>query len=222
MDTKPEPGKKNYKPEEKQSNKVEEPVLAYGSSSFRYSYADYLTWLDDKTREIIDGIVRLMSPAATRKHAEVSSRLEFEFQSFIKKNKGTCKVYHAPFDVRLPNGKEIENDKIFTVVQPDISVVCDLSKLDDRGCIGAPDLVVEIQSPSTARYDLTEKFSVYEKAGVREYWVVFPGMHAITIYQLQPNGLFDNGTPYEFDAQIESEVLNGFKINVKELFEELD
>ena len=167
---------------EKKTDVVEEPAAAYGYEYFNevghYSYADYLTWIDDKVREIINGVVRLMS-APLRIHAEISSRIVYELETHIRRNRGKCKVYHAPFDVRLPKNKEIADDKICTVVQPDICVVCDLLKLDERGCLGAPDLVVEIQSPSTATYDLTNKFFAYELAGVCEYWIVFPLLFSI-------------------------------------------
>ncbi len=212
---------KEYNEEkEKKPNVLEEPAVAYGSyfnDIKHYSYADYLTWIDDKMREIINGVVKLMS-SPSRKHAKISSRIGYEMETYIRRNKGKCEIYHAPFDVRLPRNGEIADDKIYTVVQPDICVVCDLSKLDERGCLGAPDLVVEIQSPSTAIYDLTKKFSAYESAGVREYWVVFPGMNAVTVFHLLENGKFDNGTPYEYDAKVASQVLKGLEIKLKDLF----
>ncbi len=202
---------------------VEEPAVAYGygvRSGRNYTYADYLTWIDGKRREIIDGVVRLFSAPKTN-HALISEKITFELGNYIRKNKGKCKVFHAPFDVRLPKNNEVANDKIYTVVQPDICVVCDLSRLDQRGCLGAPDLVVEIQSVSTARYDLTEKFSAYESAGVREYWIVFPGMCGITIFTLQGNGKYDKGTVYELEGFVRSNVLPGLDMNITELFEDL-
>jgi len=202
---------------------LEEPAATCGrhySDVKHYSYADYITWIDGKVREIMNGIVKLMS-SPSRTHAEISSRIVYELETHIRKNKCKCKVYNAPFDVRLPKNDEVADDKIYTVVQPDICVVCDLSKLDKRGCLGAPDLVVEIQSPSTATYDLTDKFFAYEAAGVREYWIVFPGMDAITIFRLQENGKFDKGTPYEYDAKVTSQVLYGFEIMLEDLFRDL-
>ena len=214
---------KKYAENEVKSTIVEEPAATYGycNDTKRYSYADYLTWLDDKRREIINGIVRLMFSAPTTNHALISGKIVFELGSYIKKQKGKCKVFSAPFDVRLPQNDEVANDKIYTVVQPDICVICDLSKLDKRGCLGAPDLIVEIQSPSTAKYDLTEKFSVYESSGVREYWIVFPDSSAITIFHLQENGKYDGGTVYEFEGIIQSNVLQGLGMDIKELFEDL-
>ncbi len=204
--------------EDQEPDIVKEPAMAYGYSTKRYSYADYLTWIDDKAREIINGIVKLMSPAPTNTHAQISSNLVYTFESYIRKKKGKCKVRHAPFDVRLPRNNETDNDKIHTVVQPDICVICDLSKLDERGCLGAPDLVVEIQSPSTAAYDLKEKFTAYEIAGVQEYWVVFPGINSITIFKLQENRRYDSGTVYEFEGKIHSKVLKELKVDLKDIF----
>jgi len=112
--------------------------------SKRYTYADYLTWMDEKRREIFNGFVKLMTPAPSRKHQEISFNLTRILGNYlIRKN---CKAYHAPSDVRLPKGKTQKDNEIYTVVQPDIYVVCDLSKLDEKGCLGAPDLIIEIVS----------------------------------------------------------------------------
>ena len=183
----------------------------------RYSYADYLSWADDKMRELIDGFIKKMSPAASPRHQEVSILLASEFLHHIKKNKGKCKVFHAPFDVRLPVNGERENDKIYNVVQPDICIVCDLSKIDKRGSLGAPDLIVEIQSASTAKYDLTKKFDLYEASGVREYWVVFPYDEVIEVFLLQPDGKYDAGTAYE-EGKIPVNIFNGYEIDINEIF----
>ncbi len=210
--------RKTYTEKEREPDKVEEPAIAYGSNFNRYSYADYLTWLDDKTREIINGIVKLMSPAVSRTHARISSKILCKIEAHIEKKKGKCEVYHAPFDVRLPKSGETANEKIYTVVQPDVCVVCDLSRLDERGCLGAPDLVVEIQSPSTAKYDLTDKFDAYEEAGVREYWVVFPESSSIKVFHLTENRKFDNGTVFRLGDRVTSQVLNGLEIDMKKIF----
>jgi len=210
---------KRYEIKESANSHVEEPAIVYGSTSQHYSYADYRTWLDDKVREIINGIVRLMPYAATRTHAKVSSNIFYGLMMHIKKRRGKCEVYHAPFDVRLFKNGETADDKIDTVVQPDICVICDLSKLDERGCLGAPDLVVEIQSPSTAKYDLTDKFLAYETSGVREYWVVFPKTNSIKIFHLQENGKFDKEEVFTLENTIHSKVLEGFELDLKEVFQ---
>lgn len=185
----------------------------------RYTYADYLTWLDDERRELLDGFVRLMSPAPTSVHAEISSNLIVAFGGYIKSNNGSCKAYTAPFDVRLPKkSNEISDDKIYTVVQPDICIVCDKSKIDKRGCLGAPDLVVEILSLSSQKYDLNEKFNLYEAAGVKEYWVVAPKEKGVTVFILQDNGMYDNGTVYEEEVEIPVKTLPGLSLNTLDIF----
>jgi len=180
----------------------------------RYTYADYLTWADDTLRELIDGFVRMMSAPGTR-HQKTSMSISANLYNFIKKNKGNCEVFHAPFDVRLPKNGETEDDQIYTVVQPDICVVCDPAKIDERGCIGAPDLVIEIQSLSTTRYDLTKKFDLYEASGVREYWVVYP--FGVDVFILQPDGKYDEGTKYE-KGKIPVHIFDGCEIEVTDLY----
>jgi Uma2 family endonuclease len=185
----------------------------------QYTYADYLTWLDDKRRELINGFVNMMS-APKMRHQKVSMSLGAELHSIIKRNKGKCEVFHAPFDVRLPKNGEKDDNLIYTVVQPDICIVCDPSKLEDeRGCLGAPDFIAEIQSPSTAKYDLHEKFMLYETVGVCEYWVVFPYEKSIVQFILQPDGKYDKGTLYE-TGKIPVNTLNGIEIDLKDIYNE--
>ena len=215
-------------PEQKEPElyKVSEPVVVYGNGyalnldeTKRYTYADYLTWFDNKRRELIDGFIRLMSPAPSIRHAQASTKLVFRLAAFIEKRKGNCELFHAPFDVRLPNNKqETAADKIYTVVQPDICLVCDLSKIDDKGCIGTPDLVIEIQSPGTTRYDAIEKYAVYEKAGVPEYWLVYPIEGEIIVYILQETGKYDYGTTYKYDDKVPVKALKGLTIDLDDLF----
>jgi Uma2 family endonuclease len=145
----------------------------------RYSYADYLTWSFDERLELIKGWIYKMSPAPKRKHQAVSGNLFFEMKKYF--NSCNCQVYEAPFDVRLKKNKGSDSE-VDSVVQPDISVFCDLSKLDDRGAIDAPDLVVEITSDSTMKKDYNEKFNLYEENGVQEYWIVNPDIHSLEIF----------------------------------------
>jgi Uma2 family endonuclease len=133
-----------------------------------YTYGDYLSWDDGKRYELHDGeAVMLASPS--RDHQAVSLRLIEQLLAFLKGK--PCKLFHAPFDVRL-NPAEDEGDD--TVFQPDLAVVCDSAKLGERACLGAPDFIIEILSPSTARYDRVYKRHKYREAGVREYWIVDP------------------------------------------------
>jgi len=200
--------------------RVKEPSIVYGKQ--RYSYADYLTWTDDTMREIIDGIVYAFS-APFRKHANAVASFFLNAGSYIKRKKGKCKIYTAPFDVRLPMHGETADNEIYNVVQPDICVICDPSKLDERGCIGAPDLVVEVISPSTSKKDLNQKFILYEKAGVREYWVVYPNDKAVNVFLLQTDGKYDEGITYDLISganKVPVLTLEGLVIELEELFED--
>jgi Uma2 family endonuclease len=182
----------------------------------RYTYADYLTWWDDKRRELVNGFIKMMSAPAPL-HQEISVNLSGELRNIIKKNNGKCKIYPAPFDVRLPKNGEKEDNRIDTVVQPDICIVCDLSKIDKRGCLGAPDFIAEIQSSSTSKYDLTVKFHLYEAVGVREYWIVVPdGM--VQVFLLQPDGKYDSGTKYE-TGKIPVHIFDGIEIDLIDIFQ---
>jgi Uma2 family endonuclease len=145
----------------------------------QYTYADYLTWTFDDRLELIKGWIYKMSPAPRRKHQKVSFQLLMSFGNYF--NNKFCEVYEAPFDVRLKKNKGSDSE-VNTVVQPDISVFCDLSKLDDRGAIDVPDLVVEITSDSTMKKDYNEKFNLYEENGVQEYWIVNPDLKSMEIF----------------------------------------
>ncbi len=136
----------------------------------KFTYRDYLHWPDDERWELIDGVAYNMSPAPNRIHQKISGELHRQIANYLIGKQ--CEVYAAPFDVRLPATGE-KNDEITTVVQPDITIVCDKSKLDKKGCKGSPDLVIEILSPYTAKKDMKEKHFLYEKFAVKEYWIVY-------------------------------------------------
>ena len=137
----------------------------------------------------------------------------------IVKNNGKCEVYSAPFDVRFPKNGETADDKIYTVVQPDICVVCDLSKLDELGCCGAPDMIVEILSPSTMKKDLTKKFDLYEENGVKEYWIVHPNDKTVNVFILKEDGKYDDGIIYEFDGKIPIRIFDNYLIDLNDIFD---
>jgi len=149
----------------------------------QYTYADYLTWQFKERVELIKGWVYKMSPAPKTKHQSVSGEVFYAIKYFINSNKKKCKIFDAPFDVRLIKNKGT-NEEINTVVQPDICVICDLEKLDDAGCLGAPDLIVEILSDSTAKKDYNEKFNLYEENKVKEYWIANPATKTIEVFSL--------------------------------------
>ncbi|MBB6480764.1 Uma2 family endonuclease [Spirochaeta isovalerica] len=184
----------------------------------KYSYADYLTWPDEERWEIIDGEVWDMSPAPIRKHQFISAYLTAEIFTFLKGK--TCQVYAAPFDVRLDETENHIEESVFNVVQPDLSIICDTNKLDDTGCKGAPDLVIEILSPSTSFKDETHKLNLYEKSGVREYWIINPETEIIMIYLLEGEK-FKAPVSFRKTGTWESPVLKGFELDISGLFESL-
>jgi Uma2 family endonuclease len=181
-----------------------------------YSYADYLNWEIDKRLELIGGKIFKMSPAPGAYHQEISAIVLSEIFAFLK-NK-PCKVYAAPFDVRFPR-RSLDGDKdIDTVLQPDISVICDQHKIDKRGCIGAPDIVVEILSPGNSRKELKYKYEVYEEFGVREYWIIQPEEKLFSQYILDENGKFQAPRVLTATEIITSNVLPGFSLTLQEVF----
>ena len=148
-----------------------------------HTYADYLTWSRDYGDELIDGTAYVREPPSpTRVHQEIVGELSFQLTDALRSK--PYRVYVAPFDVRLPKSTE-EDDQVDTVVQPDVLIVSDFKKLDARGMRGAPDWLAEVLSPSTARYDQRIKISAYERAGVREVWLVNPMDRALQVYRLE-------------------------------------
>lgn len=182
-----------------------------------YSYADYYGWQIDERLELINGKVYVLSPAPTTNHQILTGYIFNRLSDFLE-DKG-CNVFISPFDVRLP-GKSKEDKDITTVVQPDICVVCDKSKIDERGCIGAPDIMVEILSPGSSKKDLKQKQEVYEQSGVREYWVISPQNQWCIIYTLI-DGKYNLSGPFVEGEFITSTVLPGFTLNLSTLFDKL-
>jgi len=175
-----------------------------------YSYADYCTWDDDLRWELIDGVPYLMSPAPSWDHQAISMALAIQIGQFLRDK--PCKVFAAPFDVRLnANGADD------TVVQPDIVVICDESKISRKSCDGAPDMVVEILSPSTSRRDVTDKLRLYERFGVREYWIVDPERKIVQTNILESGRYFIKAYTDADTAPIH--VLEGCVVDLKAVFE---
>jgi Uma2 family endonuclease len=173
----------------------------------RYTFADYLTWMDEKRRELINGFVNLMTPAPSTRHQIISGGIYGQLWQKLKKNK--CNVFAAPFDVRFPskNG-EVSDDKVHTVVQPDICIICDEAKLDDKGCIGAPDLIVEILSHSSVKKDVEDKFKLYEENGVKEYWIVHPNDETLSVFFLE-NGKYLHQGIYTSGSKVKIGIFEG-------------
>ncbi|MCL2054753.1 MAG: Uma2 family endonuclease [Oscillospiraceae bacterium] len=189
----------------------------------RYTYKDYITWDENFKCELIDGIpyvdgkpydeippkAVMLAPAPAWQHQMVSGELFFRIRAFLEGK--PCKVFSSPFDVRLNTD---EGDD--TVVQPDIVVICDSNKLSGTGCIGAPDMVIEVSSPSTTRRDKLDKFKMYQKAGVREYWIVEPDTKLTDVVIFKKEGY--DMTRYSDKDIIPSYVLTGCEINMNDIF----
>ena len=184
--------------------------------SLIYSYAHYLRWQFDERVELIKGKVFKMSPAPSPLHQRVSVHLSAALFNFLRGKK--CEVFTAPFDVRFPKESSADKD-IYTVLQPDICVICDAEKIDDRGCIGAPDIVVEILSPGNNKKELLNKYSVYEQFGVKEYWVISPVEKTFLKYTLNENGNYQASRLFTLSEKVYSDVLPGFELNLDEVFE---
>ncbi len=188
----------------------------------RFTYRHYKTWPEGERWELIDGKAWDMSPAPSTRHQDLLGRLFIMISAVLA---GTpYKAFLAPFDVLLPKGDETDDDTD-SVVQPDIVVYCDRSKIVEHGSRGAPDLLIEILSPSTSKKDLNEKFGLYERHGVREYWIVDPGNRAIQVWRRKPDGGFDAGELRDMirdSSPIASAVLEGFSVDPRKLFADSD
>ena len=187
--------------------------------SKQYSYADYLTWQFTERVELLKGYLLKMAAPNTF-HQRVSRKISFQIENYLQKS--PCELFIAPFDVRLYNRKKsiLADKDIFTVVQPDMCVICDKTKLDTRGCNGSPDFIIEILSPSNSKVDLKDKFALYEANGVLEYWIVAPNEKYIQQFVLENDKYYlhevysetENAIPFLFPA---------LQIYLPDVFEEL-
>jgi Uma2 family endonuclease len=185
-------------------------ILDYRFEDHYYTYGDWLEFDESVRAELIDGVPYMMAPPATN-HQDIHRELFLQLGNFLKGK--SCKVYSAPFAVRLFPQDDLGDD---TVVEPDITVICDRSKIDKQGCKGAPDLVIEILSPSNIRHDRIVKFQKYLAAGVREYWVVDPDNRAVEVHTLRDGGY--HTMVYDETAEAPVSVLPGCLIRLSEIF----
>ena len=179
-----------------------------------YTYADYFKWQFDERVELIKGKIFEMS-APNRLHQKMSFKLAKKIDDFLEGY--PCSMYEAPFDVRFPRKSKDDKD-VITVLQPDICVICDPAKLDDRGCIGAPDIIVEILSPGNKAKELRNKYEIYEESGVKEYWIVSPQDETFLIYTLH-NERYVPSRIMTYGDTVISSVLPGFSLDLTALFE---
>ena len=177
-----------------------------------YTMVDYLSWKFKERVELLKGYVAKMSPAPNSGHQIISWNLTSEF-SIVFKNQ-PCKAFAAPFDVYLPSNDNSGQ----TVVQPDLCVICDIKKIEKKGCLGAPDLIVEILSPGNSRKEVIDKYDIYQEAGVKEYWVIYPAEQVLQVYSLE-NATFVAKKPKAPGDIYKSELFPELKINVESIFE---
>ena len=181
-----------------------------------YTLADVLAWDEQERVELINGVPVMMAPPSSA-HQRISAALTAQLYYYLKGKR--CEVFPAPFAVRLFEEQGDRPEDVGTMVEPDISVVCDRNKIDKRGCRGAPDFIIEILSPSTQRHDRLIKFNLYQRAGVREYWIVDPADKSVQAFVLE-DGRY---TAKVFDAAEDTmrvSVLEGCRIDLTEVFGE--
>lgn len=189
--------------------------LAVRKKEERFTYGDYLNWPDEERWELIDGVAYDMSPAPLRRHQGIIRELSRQISNYLLDK--SCQMYFAPFDVRLPEADE-SDEEIKTVVQPDIVVVCDDKKLDDKGCKGAPDIVIEILSPYTAKKDLITKYRLYERHKVKQYWIFDPATEEVVIFKLK-NDKYENPEEYNKKDKIKVDIFTDLEIDLNTIFE---
>ena len=183
-----------------------------------YTYADYLTWQFEESVELIKGkFFQIFTP--NRKHQDISWQLSGLFYTTFKNT--PCKAYAAPFDVRLVDKTKSlhANKDILTVIQPDLCIICDREKLDEKGCIGAPDLIVEILSTSNSKKEMRTKKALYEENEVKEYWIIDPTHETLLQYTLQDNGTYTAPQIFMNDEIVQSSTFDNLKVNLADIFE---
>jgi len=180
----------------------------------KFTYKDYLSWPNEERWELIDGVAYNMSPAPSRKHQGILLEMATVFHNYLKDK--SCKVYVAPFDVRLPENDEVD-EEIKTIVQPDIVIICDKNKLDDNGAKGTPDIIIEILSPYTAKKDFITKRYLYEKHKVQQYWIVDPETKEVVIFKLK-NNKYEKPEEYKKEEKIKVDRFEDLEIDLETIF----
>lgn len=184
--------------------------------SKKYTYDEFLQLTEDTERaELIEGKIYSMAPAPSRIHQKIIMELSARFYNYIESNNGLCEVYPSPFDVFLTNDENLDNCK--NIVQPDISVICDKNKLNDKGCIGAPDMIIEVVSPYNPNNDYIRKLNLYDQYKVREYWIVNPMEETILVYKLDKNNQYAAPKVYTFKDIIKVSIYDTLEIDFSKL-----
>lgn len=185
--------------------------------NLEYTYNDLLNFNGPERYELIDGELFMMSPP-NRFHQSISIELSRQLANFLDGK--MCKVFAAPFSVKLFANPKDRNELIKTAVEPDISVICDPSKLDRQGCIGAPDMIIEILSPSSMRHDRLTKLRLYQQAGVKEYWIANPEEKSVQVLLLDCYGQYRIYEFYTREQIAKVNVLEGCYIDLAKVFSE--
>jgi len=186
-----------------------------------YSYADYLTWQLEETVELIRGKIMLMSPAPNVRHQVISRNLLRVVSNYLHKK--PCQVFHAPFDVSLYDRRKsiLPDREIYSVVQPDLCVICDREKLTTLGCSGAPDWIIEILSPGNTKKEMRLKYELYQENGVTEYWLVYPYEQAVYQFVLNPeSNLYQLAAMYAGDDIAKPYLFPELHIDLADVFAE--
>ena len=191
--------------------------MALPAKKARYTFADILSWEGNERIEIINGEAFMMA-APSRIHQEICFEMGRQLGNYLEGKQ--CKAYPAPFGVRLFQRAGDSPEDVDTIVEPDISVICDRSKLDQYGCNGAPDLVIEVLSPSTQRHDQLVKLNLYQRAGVREYWIVDPENKTVRVMVQDANGHLWPHEIYKQEDIAKVGVLDGCFIELSKVFSE--
>jgi Uma2 family endonuclease len=186
-------------------------------SNDRLTYGEYCSWDASMRWELIDGVAYNMPPAPTRQHQKISMELAVRLYKHLQGK--PCEVYASPFDVLLPDFDDQLDNEVTTFVQPDL-VVCEAEKLTERGCKGAPTLIIEILSPGKAAYDVKTKFNLYERVGVREYWIVHPIDRTVMVFKLNPDGEYGRPDMYGKRDRVSVPLLGDLEIDLALVFGE--
>ncbi len=181
-----------------------------------YTYADYFKWDFVERVELINGKVFMLATPFTL-HQQVSGNILFTLANHCYKK--PFEVFAAPFDIRLSRNLK-EDEDIKTVVQPDISVICNRDKIDERGCIGVPDIMIEIISPGSNKKELQDKYEIYEECGVQEYWIISPDYNIFFRYTLEENGKYIPSKLLTFGDEVTTPILPGFVLKLEEVFDD--
>lgn len=185
-----------------------------------WTYEEYLRLPEDIRVEIIDGVIYNMSPAPSRVHQEIVIELATTIKNYLREKKQPCKVYTAPFDVVLVSEGQDENQAI-NVVQPDISIICDKKKLTERGCFGAPEMIIEVVSESNPAHDYVRKLNLYNQFKVREYWIVNPYEENILVYIYKDEIGYSAPKMHTFNEKVKAEIFEDLIIDFKQIKETL-